>query len=65
MLRDKIGLTLSEEKTQIKNVHDGFNFLGFNIRKYKQESPHNKYHEVGKLLIKPLLRQVNLNCAFL
>ena len=53
MLKDKLGLTLSEEKTQIKNVHEGFNFLGFNIRKYKQKSPKSKYHEVGKLLIKP------------
>jgi RNA-directed DNA polymerase len=36
------GLTLSEEKTVITHINDGFNFLGHNIRKYK-----------GKLLIKP------------
>lgn len=36
------GLKLSEEKTKITHIDDGFNFLGFNIRKYK-----------GKLLIKP------------
>ena len=36
------GLTLSDEKTRITNIEDGFDFLGFNIRKYK-----------GKLLIKP------------
>lgn len=36
------GLELSEEKTTITHINDGFNFLGFNIRKYK-----------GKLLIKP------------
>jgi RNA-directed DNA polymerase len=36
------GLTLSEEKTVITHINDGFNFLGQNIRKYK-----------GKLLIKP------------
>ena len=36
------GLTLSEEKTQVTHIDDGFNFLGFNHRKYK-----------GKLLIKP------------
>lgn len=29
------GLTLSEEKTMITNINDGFDFLGFNIRKYK------------------------------
>jgi RNA-directed DNA polymerase len=38
----KRGLTLSEEKTLITHVSDGFDFLGFNIRKYN-----------GKLLIKP------------
>lgn len=36
------GLALSEEKTKITHIDDGFNFLGFNHRKYK-----------GKLLIKP------------
>jgi len=36
------GLTLSEEKTLITNISTGFDFLGFNIRKYN-----------GKLLIKP------------
>lgn len=36
------GLQLSEEKTVITHINDGFNFLGQNIRKYK-----------GKLLIKP------------
>jgi RNA-directed DNA polymerase len=35
-------LTLSEDKTVITHIDDGFDFLGFNIRKYK-----------GKLLIKP------------
>ena len=29
------GLTLSEEKTKITHIADGFNFLGFNIRRYK------------------------------
>lgn len=36
------GLTLSEEKTRITHIDEGFDFLGFNIRKYD-----------GKLLIKP------------
>lgn len=36
------GLELSIEKTKITHVDDGFDFLGFNIRKYK-----------GKLFIKP------------
>jgi RNA-directed DNA polymerase len=36
------GLELSGEKTRISYIDDGFDFLGFNIRKYK-----------GKLLTKP------------
>ena len=36
------GLQLSEEKTVITHISDGFDFLGQNIRKYN-----------GKLLIKP------------
>ncbi|MDC9591509.1 group II intron reverse transcriptase/maturase [Xenorhabdus sp. XENO-10] len=40
-LRER-GLTLSEEKTHITHISDGFDFLGFNLRKYR-----------GKLLIKP------------
>jgi RNA-directed DNA polymerase len=40
-LRER-GLELSEEKTHITHIDDGFDFLGFNVRKY-----------AGKLLIKP------------
>jgi RNA-directed DNA polymerase len=36
------GLKLSEEKTVITNIADGFDFLGWNFRKYK-----------GQMLIKP------------
>ena len=36
------GLTLSPEKTRITHISEGFDFLGWNIRKYN-----------GKLLIKP------------
>lgn len=38
----KRGLELSIEKTKITHINDGFDFLGFNIRKYEE-----------KLLIKP------------
>jgi RNA-directed DNA polymerase len=41
------GLTLSEEKTMITNVNEGFDFLGQNIRKYK-----------GKILVKPAKKNV-------
>jgi RNA-directed DNA polymerase len=36
------GLSLALDKTKITHINEGFDFLGFNIRKYK-----------GKLLIKP------------
>lgn len=41
------GLQLSEEKTAITHIEDGFDFLGCNIRKYK-----------GKLLIKPSKKSI-------
>ena len=36
------GLTFNEDKTQVVQLGDGFDFLGFNVRRYQ-----------GKLLIKP------------
>nr|WP_277352297.1 group II intron maturase-specific domain-containing protein [Paraburkholderia aromaticivorans] len=41
------GLELSEEKTRITNMADGFDFLGQNVRKYS-----------GKLLIKPARKSI-------
>ena len=41
------GLELSEEKTKITHIEDGFNFLGQNVRKYN-----------GKVLIKPSAKNV-------
>ena len=38
-----VGLELSEEKTRITPIEEGFNFLGFNVRKYPN----------GKVLVKP------------
>lgn len=57
-LLNTIGLTLSPEKTTITNLSEGFNFLGFNIRKYTEKNPRSKYHEIGKLLIKPQKEKV-------
>src|SRR5690606_8133682 len=42
------GLSLSPEKTKITHINDGFDFLGFNVRKYD-----------GKLLIKPAKKNVS------
>ena len=39
----EVGLELSQEKTRITSIQKGFDFLGFNIRKYR----------CGKLFIKP------------
>jgi RNA-directed DNA polymerase len=41
------GLELSEEKTKITHIEDGFDFLGQNVRKYK-----------GKILIKPSKKNI-------
>jgi RNA-directed DNA polymerase len=42
------GLELSETKTKISHINDGFDFLGFSVKKYK-----------GKLLIKPAKSKVD------
>lgn len=47
----KRGLEISIEKTRIVHINDGFNFLGFNLRKYK-----------NKLLIKPQKEKVLAFC---
>ena len=44
---EKRGLQLSEEKTLITNIHDGFDFLGWNFRKYNE-----------KLIIKPSAKSI-------
>ena len=43
------GLNLSKEKTKIIHITEGFDFLGFNIRHYKDKSTRTGY----KILIKP------------
>ena len=45
-LRER-GLSLSEEKTKIVHIEEGFDFLGWNVRKYGE-----------KLLIKPAKKNV-------
>ena len=45
------GLKISDEKTRIVHINDGFNFLGFNLR-----------HFNGKLLIKPQKEKVFAFC---
>jgi RNA-directed DNA polymerase len=40
---NEVGLELSEKKTRITMIEEGFDFLGFNVRKYQN----------GKVLVKP------------
>lgn len=56
-LSKNIGLTLSEEKTTITHIREGFNFLGFTIRKF----PVYKHNKKGKtkLIIKPQKEKIN------
>jgi RNA-directed DNA polymerase len=46
------GLSLSEEKTRITHIREGFDFLGQNVRKYGKEGEE-------KLIIKPAKQAVN------
>ncbi len=50
-LSENLGLTLSEEKTRITHIQDGFNFLGFHLQLYKLETS-----EV--LVVKPTARNI-------
>ena len=49
------GLSLSEEKTQIVHLSEGFDFLGFNIRHYPSRITRTGW----KLLIKPAKKSVS------
>lgn len=48
------GLSLSEEKTQIVPLTEGFNFLGFNIKHYQDKTARSGW----KLLIRPARESV-------
>ncbi|MHC5731346.1 MAG: group II intron maturase-specific domain-containing protein, partial [Nostoc sp.] len=48
------GLTLSQEKTKISHLTEGFDFLGFNVRHYKDQTTQTGW----KLLIKPSKKSV-------
>ena len=62
-LAKEIGLTLSEEKTKISHITKGFNFLGFNVRKYLDKNAKRKPKSKRnwgdyQLLIKPQKEKV-------
>jgi RNA-directed DNA polymerase len=54
-----IGLTLSVEKTKINHIYDGFDFLGFNIRKYRETHQKSNVASDYILLIKPQRENVD------
>lgn len=51
-LSETSNLTLSDEKTAITHITKGFDFLGFNFRKYKPNGTYGNWTK-EKLLIKP------------
>ena len=60
------GLELSLEKTKITHIHEGFNFLGHNIRKYRNKfayqtfkRKHKKLHNEGQRMHKEELLSKN------
>ena len=50
-LKENLGLTLSEEKTRITHVQDGFEFLGFHLQLYQRENG-------DRLVVKPTARNI-------
>ena len=48
----QVGVNLSDEKTNLTHVHDGFDFLGFSFRKYKSRGQYD-------LVIKPSTESIN------
>lgn len=60
-LEEELHLTLSEEKTLITHVNDGFDFLGFNIRRVKPEGRwvvHLRPTQEGVRRIKARIKEV-------
>jgi len=56
----KRGLVLSQEKTKLSHIDDGFDFLGFNFRKYQQKllvKPERSKSKGLRIKVKALLKQ--------
>ena len=56
------GLKLAEDKTRITNITDGFDFLGFNIRRYITSSGLKHLSKPSKDSIKQFKSKVNAIC---
>lgn len=57
------GLTLSEEKTKITHISEGFDFLGFNIRKFGDTLLTRPSKEAKKKFLEKIRRVVESNKA--
>ncbi len=57
----KRGLELSQEKSKITHINDGFDFLGFNIRKYKNKCLTKPKKEAVKSIYKGIRELVTCN----
>lgn len=55
------GLELSEEKTRITHIDDGFDFLGFNIRKYNKKLLTKPSKESIKSFLASIQEVINAN----
>ena len=55
------GLELSEEKTKISHIDDGFNFLGFNVRKYNGKFLTKPAKENVKIFLAGIRKEIRLN----
>ncbi len=59
-----VGLKLNDDKTQIVDIYEGFDFLGFNVRRYKKVGKYRADKDrkgnriTGRLLIKPSKKSV-------
>ncbi len=64
-LKDEIGLELSDDKTRITSITEGFDFLGFNIKKHKDTlliKPSTDNIRDYRYKIKAIAREQNYSC---
>ena len=55
-----VGVELSEDKTRITEINEGFNFLGFNIRKYKNGKAEGLMIKPSKENVKKVIEKLRL-----
>ena len=53
------GLTLALDKTKITNIHDGFDFLGFEFKRYKTRNGYKSLVKPSKASIKKFKKEID------